>query len=1049
MTIETSVKSEADLQPETVDEDFKPDENIDPTIFGGYDHITFYVSSANIAAHYFVDTYGFKPYCFRGLETGSRVVNARVIKNGNVLIQFVSSLRPPHAKNLSEEDNKLVDEIHHHTTVHGDGVKDVAFQVSDVEQVYERALSGGATSILKPTSYKDANGTITLARVGVIGDTTHTLVDRSNYSGFLPGGYKYYEVTDSEELDVKFDRIDHCVQNLGWNKMVKSCEMYRKVFGFHKFWSVDDKQVYTEFSALKSTVMASPSETIKMPVNEPARGLKKSQIEEFLEFYGGPGIQHVALKVDNILDAVATLRSKGVEFIDVPEKYYKNLEEKLKNSTHPEFKESMEKIKELGILVDFDEEGYLLQLFTRSVFDRPTFFFEVIQRNNHNGFGAGNFKGLFEVLEEDQKKRGNLIDQDGEIDPYDLTKIHVLDTGAWVRHVDDWFASSSLELSKLALEPVQRVILSDTPVKLDLSLGVSASKIQSVREWSWDTVTTSNQHSLIVVLVRGLETVRTFDKHLDWEHLLVVGFGSFTNDLSDTALDLTVEVDVIFVGDRVDESEWMRVPESFPAQEVDESVGSRVCFPVTLWIWNGELDGTLFFHDLASGSSNTKEHNSGNSCNPVEHPDSGTCVVKFTVFEVSSVQPSAPQEHDDQDDVSDPEHLVPVSSDHVCSQTHSQPARDGCNHTVSIPISVDSFVILSTVDRLQSHGNRVNKNLKTQNSSESFVESDESRIWPSGDPLQEVVSSWEQKQQREQVAEQDGRSVTHITGDTVGRLLEDQVMLVEAHTENSVCQHHVDEEQRQDDELESGWKKTKHTKALDMFLTEKSRHGDVLSPKIVWSSNEKSSKTRNCSKSPVENSAHHNQRTPHSQTCPTEVVTIESSVVGVLVTVVDTMEVVGHLSSSDRIIHWDGSVEVCHLTYVNHVIGCINVCSTNLFVRKLGLWAQVHDRCFYAGVVDLGVLIAACHPRTKLCHIATSASVLSSGQGAVGTEGSRVLDTALTSHGTIVIVIVRRNHLGTRESSQGKNPEKWTQLHWKKTGTAPLALNRTRTDIEA
>ncbi|KAG7892908.1 hypothetical protein KL936_001082 [Ogataea polymorpha] len=404
-----------DTEIETVQENGAED-----GVFGGYDHITCYVNSADIMAEYFIRVYGFTPYCHKGLETGSRITNVRVVRNGGVIIQFVSCLRPPKSRGLSEEDMKLIQEIHHHTTTHGDAVKDVAFQVNNVEQVHKRALEGGATSVLEPTTYKDEHGSITISRVGVIGDTTHTLVDRSSYSGFLPGGYQLDNLENNFATEVKFDVIDHCVQNLGWNKMVKSCEMYKKIFGFHKFWSVDDKQVYTAFSALKSTVMASPSEKIKMPVNEPAKGLKKSQIEEFLEFYGGPGIQHVALKVDDILSTVEALRARGVEFIDVPDRYYQNLEKRLKESKHPEFKESMEKIRQLGILVDFDEDGYLLQLFTRSVFDRPTFFFEVIQRHNHNGFGAGNFKGLFEVLEEDQKRRGNLVDQDEEADPYDV-----------------------------------------------------------------------------------------------------------------------------------------------------------------------------------------------------------------------------------------------------------------------------------------------------------------------------------------------------------------------------------------------------------------------------------------------------------------------------------------------------------------------------------------------------------------------------------------------------------------------------------------------------
>ncbi|ODV83481.1 hypothetical protein CANARDRAFT_180907, partial [[Candida] arabinofermentans NRRL YB-2248] len=378
--------------------------------FKGYDHITFYVGSANVAATHFINTFGFVPYAHLGLESGSRLINARVVKNGNVIIQFMSALLPPQQN--GGISSSIADEIHFHLQEHGDAVKDVAFEVTDVEQVYSKAIkSGKVKAVWDPVTYKDEFGSITIARISTIGDTIHTLIDRSRYRGFLPGGYVYDEVTGSNmQLDhaVSMDSIDHCVQNVDWGKMDESCSIYSEAFGFHKFWSVDDKQVYTQYSALKSTVMASPDGSIKMPINEPAKGLKTSQIEEFLKFNGGPGIQHIAIKVDDILKTVETMKYRGVDFIDVPEKYYDNLEKRLAGSTHPDFKESMQRIRKLGILVDYDEGGYLLQLFTRPLFDRPTVFLEIIQRNNHQGFGAGNFKGLFEILEEDQKKRGNL-----------------------------------------------------------------------------------------------------------------------------------------------------------------------------------------------------------------------------------------------------------------------------------------------------------------------------------------------------------------------------------------------------------------------------------------------------------------------------------------------------------------------------------------------------------------------------------------------------------------------------------------------------------------
>ncbi|GME76693.1 unnamed protein product [Ambrosiozyma monospora] len=376
----------------------------------GFDHMKFYVGSSNVCASHFVKTYGFKYHCFKGLETGERFVYSVVISNGDVFLEFVSALVPP----TSQESGAVCQEIHDHIMKHGDAVKDVAFKVNNVEKIYRNALVHGATPIQDPITFTDEYGSITTAKIGAFGDTVHTLVDRTKYKGYLPGTYRMIEkeLTEAEKLyPVELKSIDHCVQNHDWFKMVPVSDFYRNVFGFHKYWSVDEKQVYTEYSALRSNVMADPTETIKMPINEPAKGLKKSQIEEFLDFYGGPGVQHIAIQVEDILTTIANLRKRGAEFIKVPDTYYANLEKRMVENKHPEIKEPLEKIKKLGILVDFDENGYLLQLFTKPLFDRPTIFFEFIQRNNHNGFGAGNFKGLFEVLEGDQALRGNLVDQ--------------------------------------------------------------------------------------------------------------------------------------------------------------------------------------------------------------------------------------------------------------------------------------------------------------------------------------------------------------------------------------------------------------------------------------------------------------------------------------------------------------------------------------------------------------------------------------------------------------------------------------------------------------
>ncbi|GMM28943.1 hypothetical protein DAMA08_016590 [Martiniozyma asiatica (nom. inval.)] len=369
-----------------------------------FDFITFWVSSPKIVASHLIKCFGFLPYAHTGLETGNKSLTAQAIKNGKVIFLLAGAVRPLNGK--SSTANK----IHQHISLHGDAVKDVAFQVDDINRAIDIARKGGAEIIMEPTSFNDNFGLIWMAKVNGLNDVTHTFVDRSMYQGFLPG-FVFEEDWQYEMPILNLEAIDHCVQNEDWHNMEKACEYYKNAFNFDKFWSVDDTQVYTEYSALKSTVMTSGNKKIKMPINEPALGLKKSQIEEFIEFNHGPGIQHIAIRTSNIIDSVKKMRALGVDFIEVPDKYYQNLNERLKVEKHPEIVETLKTIKKLGILVDFDEHGYLLQLFTRPIFDRPTFFFEIIQRHNHDGFGAGNFKGLFEVLEKDQEKRGNLTRQ--------------------------------------------------------------------------------------------------------------------------------------------------------------------------------------------------------------------------------------------------------------------------------------------------------------------------------------------------------------------------------------------------------------------------------------------------------------------------------------------------------------------------------------------------------------------------------------------------------------------------------------------------------------
>jgi len=297
-----------------------------------------------------------------------------------------------------------------HLTKHGDGAKDVAFTVDDAESIYNAAVKNGAKSIREPFK-KDG---LVSASVQTYGDTIHTFIQRSEYTGhFLPG---YIAVTKIDPLlknlkPVGLDFIDHIVGNQGWNEMDSVVDWYKEKLGFIRFWSVDDKQIHTDYSALKSTVVCDVDENCKMPINEPAKGKKVSQIEEYVEFYGGSGVQHIALNTDDILTSVDALCERGVEFLPIPDSYYDNLEKRLSHAPI-KVKEDLATIKKFKILVDFDDQGYLLQIFTKPVQDRPTVFYEIIQRRNNRGFGIGNFKALFQAIEDEQARRGTLRDSE-------------------------------------------------------------------------------------------------------------------------------------------------------------------------------------------------------------------------------------------------------------------------------------------------------------------------------------------------------------------------------------------------------------------------------------------------------------------------------------------------------------------------------------------------------------------------------------------------------------------------------------------------------------
>lgn len=293
-------------------------------------------------------------------------------------------------------------------------VKDVAFEVDNVEAVYRQAVEQDAVSVQAPSNTSDEDGSVTTAIIRTYGDTTHTLISRDSYHGaFLPG----YKAVPDSKVDplqkllpsVTLEAIDHCVGNQDWGAMEAACAYYEKCLSFHRFWSVDDSQISTEYSALNSIVMASPNNVVKMPINEPAPGKKKSQIEEYVDFYSGAGVQHIALRTNNIIAAVSNMRARGVEFISVPESYYTTMQMRLKTDKRSwRLQEDFDTIQKLNILIDFDEGGYLLQLFTKPLMDRPTVFIEIIQRNEFDGFGAGNFKSLFEAIEREQAERGNL-----------------------------------------------------------------------------------------------------------------------------------------------------------------------------------------------------------------------------------------------------------------------------------------------------------------------------------------------------------------------------------------------------------------------------------------------------------------------------------------------------------------------------------------------------------------------------------------------------------------------------------------------------------------
>lgn len=369
--------------------------------FLAFDHVTFWVGNAKQAASYYCTRWGFEIIGYKGLETGSREVVSYALCLDKIVFVVQSPLNPT---------GTTSEIMGAHLAKHGDGVKDVAFEVENCVGIFKAAVNRGAQVVKEPWEESDENGKVIFASIQTYGEVCHTFVERKDYKGnFLPG-YKKPAFEDpllKTLPPIGLNFIDHIVGNVPDREMVPVTEWYTKTLQFHRFWSVDDSQIHTGYSSLRSTVMANYEETVKMPINEPAAGKKKSQIQEFVDYHGSAGVQHIALNTADILTTIPKLKKRGMEFLTIPKSYYGILKERLKSS-RTKIKECMETIEKLNILIDFDENGYLLQIFSRPVQDRPTLFLEVIQRQNFQGFGAGNFKSLFEAIEKEQDDRGNL-----------------------------------------------------------------------------------------------------------------------------------------------------------------------------------------------------------------------------------------------------------------------------------------------------------------------------------------------------------------------------------------------------------------------------------------------------------------------------------------------------------------------------------------------------------------------------------------------------------------------------------------------------------------
>ena len=355
------------------------------------DHLEFYVGNARQAAAFYSSAFGFAPTAYRGLETGSRDTASYLMHQGEIRVVLTTALSPGHA-------------IAGHVHQHGDGVGVIGLEVPDAAQAFQATTRRGAAAAIRPTEERDENGLFRWAAIHAYGDTLIKFIERDDCAGVFAPGFEPGPPGRASTVTAGLTTIDHVVGNVELGAMDTWVRFFADTMGFTQLLHFDDKKISTDYSALMSKVMQDGTGRIKFPINEPATGRRKSQIQEYLDYYRGPGVQHIACATDDILDTVSALRARGVEFLRVPMTYYEELEQRIGQIDHP-----IDELAELGILADSDEEGYLLQIFTEPVLDRPTLFFEVIERHGSRGFGAGNFKSLFEAIEREQERRGNLV----------------------------------------------------------------------------------------------------------------------------------------------------------------------------------------------------------------------------------------------------------------------------------------------------------------------------------------------------------------------------------------------------------------------------------------------------------------------------------------------------------------------------------------------------------------------------------------------------------------------------------------------------------------